>query len=53
MSYLVPRIVPEEILAIRVDLQFLQSANEETNDLTTSSRTDPWDHLWTDVGGEG
>ena len=53
MSYLVPRFVFEEIFPTRTDWQVLQVAREEANESTTHSRTEPWDQLWIDVGGEG
>jgi len=53
MSYLVPGILPEDLFALKSDVQLLQDSTDDERDHSGSSRTDPWEHLWTDVGGEG
>jgi hypothetical protein len=53
MSYLLHGIVLETSFALELEMASPPCTGDDAAVSSSNSRDDEWEHLWTDVGGEG
>jgi len=53
MSYLLHGIVLETSFALEMEVTSPLSIGDDAAVSSSNSREEEWEHLWTDVGGEG
>jgi hypothetical protein len=53
MSYLLHGIVLETSFALEMEMSMPQCIGDDAAVSPSNSRDEDWEHLWTDVGGEG
>ena len=53
MSYLLHGIVLETSFALELEMASPLSTSDDAAVSSGNSREEEWEHLWTDVGGEG